>query len=59
MSDIRTDPLKVIQKKPVTQMTDGKEITYSLLSKKQENFSLFANDRFLFLKGIESINYAS
>lgn len=48
---------QIIKKKPYTQMLDDVEITYSILSKKQQGFIL-ANDRFLLLKGNESISYA-
>jgi hypothetical protein len=41
---------QLIKKKPYTQMLDDVELTYSILSKKQQGFIL-ANDRFLLLKG--------
>lgn len=46
-----------IKKKPYTQLIKGVEYTYSILSKKQKTFVL-TNERFLFIKGIESIAYA-
>jgi len=49
--------LRLIKVKPYTQMLDDVELTYSILSKKQQGFVL-TNDRFLLLKGNESISYA-
>lgn len=46
-----------IEKKPFTQNIYGIDYTYSLLPKKQRNFVL-TNDRFLLVRGIESISYA-
>lgn len=46
-----------MKKKPFTQKIGNIEYTYSLLSKKQATF-VMAHDRFLYLKGYESIAYA-
>jgi hypothetical protein len=46
-----------MKKKPFTQYLGGIEFTYSLLPKKQDSF-LLTNERFLMLKGHESISYA-
>jgi hypothetical protein len=46
-----------MKKSPFSQILDGVEVTYSILSKKQSTF-IMTNDRFLFLKGIETISYA-
>ena len=46
-----------IEKKPFTQRIDGIDYTFSMIPKKQNNF-VFTNDRFLMVKGIETISYA-
>jgi hypothetical protein len=46
-----------MKKKPYTQKIGNVEYTYSLLSKKQASF-VMSHDRFLYLKGYESISYA-
>ena len=46
-----------MKKKPYSQKIGNIEYTYSLLSKKQETF-VGSNNRFLYLKGYESISYA-
>lgn len=46
-----------MKKKPYTQKIGNIEYTYSLISKKQASF-VMAHDRFLYLKGYESISYA-
>lgn len=46
-----------MKKNPYSQKIGNVEYTYSLLSKKQESFVL-SHDRFLYLKGYESISYA-
>ena len=59
-SDTPTKPEEVkkfIMKRPYSQRLAGQEITYSILNKKQESFVL-THERFLILKGIESIGYA-
>ena len=43
--------IRLIKKKPYTQVLDGVEITYSILAKKQENFIL-THERLLVLIGI-------
>jgi hypothetical protein len=48
---------ELIKKKPYSQFMNGVELTYSILSKKQQDF-IFSNDRFLILKGYEYIAYA-
>lgn len=49
--------LSYIKKRPFTQLIKGVEFTYSMLSKIQKRF-IMTNDRFLVLKGTESIGYA-
>lgn len=49
--------LALMKKKPYSQQLGQAELTYSVLSKKQKTFVL-ANDRFLLLRGIESLSYA-
>lgn len=49
--------IQTMHKRPYTQFLQGQEITYSVLCKKQQTF-LFGNDRFLLLRGIDSISYA-
>ncbi len=49
--------VEYMKKKPYTQFLSGVELTYSLLQKKQDTF-LLTHERFLMLKGIESISYA-
>jgi hypothetical protein len=46
-----------MRKHPYSQILQNQEITYSILCKKQQTF-LFGNDRFLLLRGIESLSYA-
>ncbi len=46
-----------IEKKPYTQRMNDIDYTYSIIPKKQKNFVL-TNNRFLVLKGIETISYA-
>lgn len=46
-----------MRKHPYSQILNGVEITYSIICKKQETF-LFGNDRFLLLRGIDSLSYA-
>lgn len=49
--------LQLIKKKPYSQLIAGVEYTFSILKKKQKSF-VGTNDRFLVLKGIESLAYA-
>jgi hypothetical protein len=49
--------LALMKKKPYSQQLGQTELTYSVLSKKQKSFVL-ANDRFLLLRGIDSLSYA-
>lgn len=51
------DIIQAMRKQPYSQFLQGQEITYSVLCKKQQTF-LFGNDRFLLLRGIDSISYA-
>lgn len=46
-----------IEKKPYTQRMNELDYTYSIIPKKQKNFVL-TNNRFLVLKGIQTISYA-
>ncbi len=46
-----------MKKKPYSQKIGNIDFTYSILSKKQQSF-VGSNNRFLILKGIESIAYA-
>ena len=49
--------IQAMRKRPYSQLLQDQEITYSVLCKKQQIF-LFGNDRFLLLRGIDSISYA-
>ena len=46
-----------MKKKPYTQKIGTIDYTYSILSKKKQSF-MGANNRFLILKGLQSIAYA-
>jgi hypothetical protein len=46
-----------MKNRPYTQSLGGEELTYSILPKRQETFIL-THERFLMLKGFNSISYA-
>ncbi len=50
--------LQRIKKKPYTQTIDDTDYTYSILAKKQKTF-VFTHDRFLILKGTDTLGYSN